>query len=360
METESRFRRGNGNDAVPGHITAAEIYHQPLLWPDTFERMQKKSWLGWANGSGILCGAGTSAYVAGAIQSAWPASRAIPTTDLLTDPRALKNADFLLSIARSGDSPESVAVVDMARRDFPALPQLAITCNPDGRLAQYSHIQLLLLDPLTNDRSLVMTSSFSNLVLAGLSLSHQEILRAHLPAICSLVEQRLPEMDALAERVAQLRPARAVILASAPLFPWAHEASLKILEMTAGHVAVLPETYLGLRHGPMSFLDRETLVLCLISNDPRRRLYETDLINELKAKQLGRFVCIAPSDFSCDGLDVHSMALAPAIPDYLRTPFEIIFPQLLAYHLSLGAGLNPDSPSPSGIISRVVSGVTVY
>jgi tagatose-6-phosphate ketose/aldose isomerase len=360
METESRFPRGNGNNAAPGHITASEIYHQPLLWLDTFARMQKKSWRGWASGSGILCGAGTSAYVAGAIQSAWPAARAIATTDLLTDSRALKDADFLLSIARSGDSPESVAVVDMASRDFPALPQLAITCNPEGRLAQYPHIQLLLLDPRTNDRSLVMTSSFSNLILAGLSLSHQEILAQHLPGICSRVEQRLPEVDALAQQVAQLRPVRAVILASAPLFPWAREASLKILEMTGGRVAVLSETYLGLRHGPMSFLDRETLVLCLISNDPRRRLYETDLINELKTKQIGRIVCIGPADFVCDGLDGQSRALAPEIPDYLRTPFEIIFPQLLAYHMSLGAGLNPDSPSPSGVISRVVSGVTVY
>jgi tagatose-6-phosphate ketose/aldose isomerase len=360
METESRFRRGNGNDAGPGHITAGEIYHQPLLWLDTFARMQKMSWRGWAGGNGILCGAGTSAYVAGAIQSAWTTSRAIPTTDLLTDPRALKNADFLLSIARSGDSPESVAVVDMARRDFPTLPQLAITCNPQGRLAQYSDIQLLLLDPRTNDRSLVMTSSFSNLVLAGLSLSHQEILREQLPVISSQVEQRLPELDSLAEKVAKSRPARAVILASAPLFPWAHETSLKILEMTAGRVAVLPETFLGLRHGPMSFLDRETLVICLISNDPRRRSYETDLINELKTKQLGRLVCIAPSDFSDDGLDTHSVALAPDIPDYLRAPFEIVFSQLLAYHMSLNAGLNPDSPSPSGAISRVVSGVKVY
>jgi tagatose-6-phosphate ketose/aldose isomerase len=135
---------------------------------------------------------------------------------------------------------------------------------------------------------------------------------------------------------------------------------LKILEMTAGRVAVLAETFLGLRHGPMSFLDRDTLVLGLISNDPRRRLYEIDLIKELKTKHLGRLVCIAPSDFSYDGLDAHSVALAPEIPDYLRTPFEIVFPQLLAYHMSLNAGLNPDSPSPSGVISRVVNGVKVY
>jgi tagatose-6-phosphate ketose/aldose isomerase len=33
---------------------------------------------------------------------------------------------------------------------------------------------------------------------------------------------------------------------------------------------------------------------------------------------------------------------------------------LLGYHLSLRIGLNPDNPSPDGIINRVVSGVRIY
>jgi tagatose-6-phosphate ketose/aldose isomerase len=360
METVSNSANGDDGSHPAGKITASEIYHQPLLWRDTFERMRKKYWRGWASGSGVLCGAGTSAYAAGAIQAAWPASRAVATTDLITDPRTLKYADFLISIARSGDSPESVAVVDMATRDFPNLPQLAITCNAKGQLAQRAGLNLFLLDPRTNDRSLVMTSSFSNLVLAALSLSHQEILHEHLSAICMRAEHQLPELDARAKELARALPSRVVILASAPLFPWVQEASLKIVEMTAGRIAVLPETYLGLRHGPMSFLDRTTLALCLVSSDPRTRLYESDLINELHAKQIGRVVAIAPADFSCNGIETRIEAVAPEMPDYLRTPFEIIFPQLLAYHLSLGSGLNPDNPSPNGIISRVVSGVKLH
>src|ERR1039458_5005195 len=118
---------------------------------------QLARWRGWVEGAGWLCGAGTSAYAAGAIQAAWPDSRAVPTTDLLTDSRALKSADFLLSIARSGDSPESIGVVELAYRDFPDLPQLAITCNEQGQLARDGQIDVLLLDARTNDRSLVMT-----------------------------------------------------------------------------------------------------------------------------------------------------------------------------------------------------------
>jgi tagatose-6-phosphate ketose/aldose isomerase len=47
-------------------------------------------------------------------------------------------------------------------------------------------------------------------------------------------------------------------------------------------------------------------------------------------------------------------------PDELRTPFEIVGPQLLGYHLSLRGGLDPDNPSLNGVINRVVRGVTIY
>jgi len=360
METASHLQGKTDGNTPPGSITAGEIYHQPLLWNDTFTRMRDKSWRGWAEGSGVLCGAGTSAYAASAIQSAWPASRMVATTDLLTDSRALKHADFLLSIARSGDSPESIGAVRLARHEFAALPQLAITCNANGQLARDGQIEVLLLDERTNDRSLVMTSSFSNLVLAGLCLSHREVLQPHLGVICRRVEDQLPGLEALARAVASSPPSRAVVLASSPLFPWAQESCLKMLEMSAGRIAAISETYLGLRHGPMSFLDRETLVLCLVSSDPQRQLYEADLLHELSTKQLGRVIALMPPGFSGEGIHNRVVAMVPELPDHLRTPFEIVFPQLLAYHLSLAMGLNPDSPSPCGIINRVVDGVRLY
>ena len=133
-----------------------------------------------------------------------------------------------------------------------------------------------------------------------------------------------------------------------------------MLEMSVGRIAAISETYLGLRHGPMSFLDRETLVLCLVSTDHQRQLYEADLLHELRTKQLGRIIALMPPGFSGEGIHTRVAAVAPELPDHLRAPFEIVFPQLLAYHLSLAMGLNPDNPSPDGIINRVVNGVTLY
>lgn len=83
------------------------------------------------------------------------------------------------------------------------------------------------------------------------------------------------------------------MLSSSPLLGWAREAGLKSLEMTAGHYSVVTETFLGLRHGPMSFVKLEALALCLLSNEPVRRFYKMDLIAELRAKKIGFLVGIA-------------------------------------------------------------------
>src|SRR4029077_10407937 len=83
---------------------------------------------------------------------------------------------------------------------------------------------------------------------------------------------------------------RVLLLASPPLFSWAEEGALKILEMTGGRFPAIAETYLGLRHGPMSFIRENTQVICLMSNDQRNRPYEEDLIRELRAKKLGYLV----------------------------------------------------------------------
>jgi tagatose-6-phosphate ketose/aldose isomerase len=296
-----------------------------------------------------------------AVAESWRSAQGIATTDLLLDPTPFYESEgLLISLARSGDSPESIGVVEKVQRLFPAVKHLAITCNENGKLANAPGVSAIILDPRTNDRSLAMTSSFSNLVLAGLALRHAARLSSDLPAIAERAQSSLSDFDEQARTVAAREFSRIVILASRPLFGAAREASLKILEMTAGKCVAIPETFLGLRHGPMSFLRADTLVLCFLSTNPLFRRYEEDLVTELKAKGLGYIVGIGAGDSPRNLFNGCIPAAAPDLPDFLRTPFEIIFPQLIAYHLSLQNGLNPDNPSPDGVITRVVKGVRIH
>jgi tagatose-6-phosphate ketose/aldose isomerase len=309
----------------------------------------------------LLTGAGTSAYAASVVASAWHRSIAVPTTDILIDAeRYLVDIDVVVSLARSGDSPESAAVVERIRALRPGIQQYAIVCNEDGALSHSQLDGLITLDPRTNDHSLVMTSAFSNLTLAGLVLARPDAVADSVHALSARANQLLPEIDEACRRAAARVCERIVVLSSSPLQGWAQEAGLKTLEMTAGRFPVITETYLGVRHGPMSFVKPDTFVLCLLSSDPTRRLYEIDLIDELRTKKIGYLVGIADPQ-EVEGLfDEVVPAVAPHADDDLRTPYEIVCPQLLGYHLSLRSGLNPDNPSPEGIINRVVQGVRIH
>lgn len=348
-----------------GRLTLSEIRQQADLWPVTLEAIRTKPFD--CSGAALVTGAGTSAYAASAVAAAWPNARAAPSTDLLIDKlEPYRNIQVLVSLARSGDSPESIAVVRRVQREFPHIRHLAITCNAEGRLANMEGVDAIVLDPRTNDRSLVMTSSFSNLVLAGAALPHLSLFERELPSICKRFKESLPDGYATAIRVAAQDPERVVFLASGALFAAAKEGALKILEMTAGNIVTCAETYLGLRHGPMSFLRENSLIVCFLSSDPWTRRYEEDLIRELRAKQLGYIIGIADDDWRpnedwcSDLLHLRIPANAPNLPDELRTAFEIVFAQFLGLELGLHFGIDPDNPSPKGVITRVVQSFRIH
>ena len=343
-------------------LLAAEIAQQPRLWLDTLQRVQAfLPGRSFRAGPVILTGAGTSAYAGQAIAGVWPGARAIATTDLMLLPRedietaapGMADGGLLISLARSGDSPESVGVVRRMQSLFPAVRHLAITCNPDGKLARLDGVDVLALDPDTNDRSLAMTASFSNLVLAGMLLPQHDSIAPHLPAICSNVNERIADMYAVAQAVAAQPSERFVVLASG-MPGFAVEAALKALELTGGERLGIAESFLGFRHGPASALRQDTPVLCFTSNDPYKRQYEEDFVREFRARGNGKFALIGSDAVSSWPHDWLVPALAPMLPDALRTPFEIVFAQLFAYASSVHAGVDPDNPSPDGQVTRVV------
>jgi len=98
-----------------------------------------------------------------------------------------------------------------------------------------------------------------------------------------------------------------------------------------------------------------------LSNDSVVRSYELDLVRELREKKIGHLVGICESSDAQTSKLFHERLspLAPQTPDSARAPFEVVGLQLLGYHLSLRADLNPDNPSPSGVINRVVQGIRI-
>ena len=137
-----------------------------------------------------------------------------------------------------------------------------------------------------------------------------------------------------------------------------------MLEMTAGRVSAMSETYLGLRHGPMSFVHSDTLVVCLLSSDPTSRAYEADLVRELDQKNLGMLKLVVGDDIPADLVRDHDVAIdcpgLSEVGDDAATVIDVVVGQLLGFFRCLREGLLPDSPSEGGVINRVVQSFTLH
>ena len=100
-------------------LTLSEIHQQPETWLTTLAIVEKHpamASLKALRDGAVISGAGSSAYAAGAVAEAWRSARAIPTTDLVTeDLSCFSGTRMMLSLARSGNSPESVATVERIR-----------------------------------------------------------------------------------------------------------------------------------------------------------------------------------------------------------------------------------------------------
>jgi tagatose-6-phosphate ketose/aldose isomerase len=272
---------------------------------------------------------------------------------------------LMVSLARSGDSPESVGAVALMLRTEPEIRHLVLTCNQAGSLARtYEYdprVAVIVLDEQTNDRGLVMTSSFTNLVLAarflglrGQPARYQAICGQLVTVAAEFIREYLGKLVAVAKAPFN----RAVFLGDGSCFGAAREAALKMLEMTGGRVTTMCETYLGLRHGPMSYVHENTLVVCFLSSEPTLRAYQADLLRELDQKGLGLLKVIVgeavPADLVRDrDLVLECMGLEQLGDDNFAV-IDVIAGQLLAFFRCLEEGLRPDSPSEDGVISRVV------
>jgi D-galactosamine 6-phosphate deaminase/isomerase len=363
--------------------TLREICQQPSTWMQTCELMQ-----GWIPNlrkrtkkirSLILTGSGSSEYAGNCVRLPLQRELGMVTQSLsggailtqLSGSLPPGRPGLMVSLARSGDSPESVGALTHILKTEPEIHHLVLTCNSAGSLATTfrddRRVDVITLDEATNDQSLVMTSSFTNLVLAARVLGLLEDPTRY-QAICeqasAIAGQIIGRYFDVLAAVAKAPFRRAVFLGSGARFAATREAALKMLEMTAGRVTTLCETYLGLRHGPMSYVHEDCLVVGFLSSDPSLRAYESDLLRELDRKNLSLLKVIVGEDVPCNVLRKNDVVIEckgmKEFEDNNSPVIDVLVGQLLAFFRCLEEGLLPDSPSENRIISRVVQSFTLH
>ena len=356
--------------ASKGYWTAKEITQQPQIWRQAYanveaKRAQLNTWLtpllAQENLRIILTGAGTSAYVGDAIAPHLTTStqrvfEAISTTSIVSNTQQylLKNVPTLLiSYGRSGNSPESVAAINLVNEVVDNCYHLVITCNPDGELATSAitadNAFSLIMPEGTLDQSFAMTSSYTSMMVSTLAIFSPQAEQLEIAAKWT---ENFLNNNVEKLKTQSLQPTeRLVFLGSGGLQGIAREAALKVLELTSGQILSYCESPLGFRHGPKSLMNGNTEVIVLASSNEYTKLYDQDLITELRRDNQALAITVLDKDFfgQTDTLDDVWAAL----------PY-IVYCQTLAFFKSMQANISPDNPCPTGEVNRVVQGVTLY
>ena len=368
-------------------FTFNEIHQQPAMWRKELEKLLAAK----AEVSAfmhkyltpdtdiVLTGAGTSAFIGDALmpvmRGVWKNVRSVATTDIITHAPYLLNPDkplLLVSFARSGNSPESVGAVNLANKLCKNVAHVYITCNKNGKLAQQAagreNVLSLLLPEETDDKSLAMTSSFSTMLLTCLMLGHIDTLEQDAEMIEKLAknaEAVMAEYEAKLQEIASRPFERGVFLGSGPMKGIAEECHLKLQELTDGAVVCKFDSFLGFRHGPKAVVNSKSIVVYLMTEQEDVQRYERDLVKQVDANNtpVAQIIVIAGKAPELPGVKadlVVRMPYGPGETCYYGMVAYVLVGQLLGYYASLAHNLNPDAPSVSGNIHRVVEGVTIY
>ena len=366
------------------YVTLKEIEQQGKVWKETLENIEKSqeklkeffNKIDLENRTIIFTGAGTSEFVGNTITPRLGTKfLSIATTDIVSNPENYFKKDekvLLVSCARSGNSPESVATVKLADQIVEDIAHVIITCNHQGALAKSKGNEensfVLLMPAESNDKGFAMTSSFTSMSLAGLTifkLDKIDCIKRNLDTVISLIEKNKTKMNDLISELVKLENSRIVYLGSSCLKGLAEEASLKCLELTAGNMSLHYNSPLGFRHGPKSIINDSTLIITMLSNNEYTRKYELDLLKEMHNEKGGKkLLTIDMANCSVAKENSDFYFTFDYAGEYMNEVFNmfpyVYFAQLFAFYKSLNYGINPDNPCPTGEVNRVVKGVYIY
>ncbi|MFV0294026.1 MAG: phosphosugar isomerase [Paracoccus sp. (in: a-proteobacteria)] len=348
-------------------FTAAEINAQPDIWRNWAGQLASiseniRDWISARSPQEVwLSGAGTSAYIgetlARQVTRYHTPLLPLATTDLVSRPGlALSRPGPILSIqfGRSGNSSETIGVMDVLDTHLPDADRLQITCNADSALATRigpgpGQTRTLILPAETHDRGFAMTSSFTTMYLGMLACLEPGFdAAATLPALADSAAAVLPglwEMDAP-------RPERAIFLGSGELTSIARESALKVLELTAGQTITQWDSTLGFRHGPKAAVNDQTAIFVMIHPDQQTARYDLDLVQEIRDQFPGLPVTTIGGRECNIALNLTGTQGDPAL--------FILVAQVLAHRWSEALGLPVDDPFAGRNLTRVVSGVKLY
>jgi glucosamine--fructose-6-phosphate aminotransferase (isomerizing) len=262
-------------------------------------------------------------------------ARAVPGGELWLNPRVYltEQRTLLVAASRSGTTTETVKAVEKFRAEKRG--DVVVVTNYPTLLSQLGDVQIII--DQAQEQSVAQTRSFASMYVAATAICARMAGRGDLLSSMRLlpaVGQRLiSTYEAAAQELAEdLSLDRFYFLGSGIRHGLACEMNLKMKEMTLTHSE--PFHFLEFRHGPMSMVNENAIVVGLLSD--ANRLHECKVLAEMQA--LGAKVVSL-------GESGAKIAFASGVPESVRAVLYLPVLQLMAAHRSLAKGLNPDRPN---------------
>jgi len=337
-----------------GEHTRLEIASQPAVWQATLEGFDRQysdliqRLEPIRNNPFLVTGCGSTHYAAlgasAVLRQRGFHALASPASDLVFFPGMFSQvASNLLAISRSGTTTETLWAVNAHRQLHPDGSVITITTQPESPLAKSADI--VLAAPDAQEKSVAQTRSFTSMYLlplalgAALSGDHDEVKKLYkLPLALQTLLERAGSLPRELGEAPDLQ--RFFFLGGGPLYGLACEAMLKTKEMTRSWAEAFHP--LEFRHGPMSVVNEQTLVIGLVSDSEQEA--EARVLREMQ--KLGARILVLTEDASMtnwEGLE-YVIELRSGLDEWQRGALYLPFIQWMDFYRTLAKGLDPDQP----------------
>ena len=323
------------------YATYSEIKSQPEAWAQALDVISASILPKAEDYNQVLfTGCGSTYYLSLAAAALYQeltddSARAVPAGELLlnsgtvlTDQRTL-----LVAVSRSGKTTETLKAVEKFKHERRG-DVVAISNYPES-LSRLADVNIVV--EKGQEDSVAQTRSFASMFVAATAfcarMAGRHDLLAAMNSLPKVGVQLMQGCEDYARKLGEnLSLDRFYFLGSGIRYGLACEANLKMKEMTLTHSE--PFHFLEFRHGPMSMVNENAVVVGLLSDV--NRAHEVQVLSDMR--ELGAVVAgLGEADAEVE--------FRSGIPESMRAVLYLPALQLMAYHRALAKGLNPDRPT---------------
>jgi len=327
---------------LPEYATYHEIKSQTEAWAQALDVVNTSALPKAGDYDQVLfTGCGSTYYLSLAAAALYQeltgrTARAVPGGELLLNSQTVltdRKTFLLVAISRSGTTTETVKAVEKFKAEKRG--EVVVISNYDEVLSRLADVNIVI--DKGQEESVAQSRSFASMYVAVTAFCARMAGRhdlgeamKKLPAIGNLV---MGKYEARAKDIGEnLSFDRFYFLGSGIRYGLACEVNLKMKEMTLTHSE--PFHFLEFRHGPMSMVNQNTVVVGMLSD--ANRVHEAKVLAEME--ELGGTV----ASLAEKEADVQ---FESEIPESVRSVLYLPVLQLMAFYRSLAKGLNPDRPT---------------